>query len=196
MRNGILWFDNSPDTTLEEKIQKAVEYYTKKHGTTPNLCLIHPSMLNNGTKIVDLTIRPYLPVLPGHFWICVEDNTPMQTLWHSYTGRFGSEEVASIQDTWKNKFDELVDMLLVSDPIVALRAITEIMFNSGYVYPEPKFGELLQNKKLSEHWANFLTDPQVDSYDRGYAVSILNEMLKISPELMKAQADILSQKLK
>lgn len=196
MRDGILWFDNSPDTTFELKIQKAIEYYKKKHGTAPNLCLVHPSTIDNETKVVGLTIRPYLPVLPDYFWIGIDDNIQPQTLWHSYTGRFGSEKITSIQYTWENKFDELTDMLIASDPIDALRSITEIMFNSGYIYPEPKFGMLLQNKKLSEHWANFLSDPQVDSYDRGYAVTILNAMFKVSPDIMEAQAHLLSQKLK
>lgn len=74
MHTGMLWFDNS-QISLDLKIQKAMEYYRKKYGRIPDLCLVHPSMLKDasldGQKI---TVRPYRPVLPGHIWIGVEDN--------------------------------------------------------------------------------------------------------------------------
>ena len=78
MHTGMLWFDNS-QTALNIKIQKAVDYYHKKYGRTPDLCLVHPSMLDaqerNDRKleINKLTVRPYRPVLPGHIWIGIED---------------------------------------------------------------------------------------------------------------------------
>ena len=73
MHTGMLWFDDSK-ATLKIKIQKATEYYRKKYGRMPDLCLVHPSMLNDA-KVEDekITIRPYRPVLPGHIWIGVED---------------------------------------------------------------------------------------------------------------------------
>ena len=78
MHTGMLWFDNS-QTALNIKIQKAVDYYHKKYGRTPDLCLVHPSMLDAGEQnhrqleINKLTVRPYRPVLPGHIWIGIED---------------------------------------------------------------------------------------------------------------------------
>jgi len=72
----MLWFDNS-QTALNIKIQKAVDYYHKKYGRTPDLCLVHPSMLEaqnqRQLEINKLTVRPYRPVLPGHIWIGIED---------------------------------------------------------------------------------------------------------------------------
>ena len=76
MHTGMLWFDNDPRTTLSVKIQKAMDYYSKKFGRTPELCLVHPGMLETGQKQLTLgrvTIRAYQPVMPGHFWIGVED---------------------------------------------------------------------------------------------------------------------------
>jgi len=76
MHTGMLWFDNDPRTTLSVKIQKAMDYYSKKFGRVPDICLVHPSMLDNGKKQIELeklTIRPYRPVMPGHLWIGVED---------------------------------------------------------------------------------------------------------------------------
>ena len=73
MHTGMLWFDNS-QTALHTKIRKAIDYYYKKYGRTPDLCLVHPSMLNDSKlEIEKITVRPYRPVLPGHLWIGVED---------------------------------------------------------------------------------------------------------------------------
>ena len=76
MHTGMLWFDNDPKTTLSVKIQKAMDYYNKKFGHIPDICLVNPSMLDTSQKqfeIGKLTIRPYKPVMPGHLWIGVED---------------------------------------------------------------------------------------------------------------------------
>ena len=86
MNTGMLWFDNDPKTALSAKIERAVDYYRHKYGRDPNLCLIHPSMVetpaseggkgkaagptNNGSGVI---VRPYRPVLPGHLWIGVEE---------------------------------------------------------------------------------------------------------------------------
>jgi hypothetical protein len=75
MHTGMLWFDNS-QTALTVKIQKAVDYYNKKYGRSPDLCLVHPSMLETNQRQLEinkLTVRPYRPVLPGHIWIGIED---------------------------------------------------------------------------------------------------------------------------
>lgn len=90
MNAGMLWFDNDPKTALNAKIERAVDYYRHKYGRDPNLCLIHPSMVEkespeigkpalpegnrDGVSIVKgIVIRPYRPVLPGHLWIGIED---------------------------------------------------------------------------------------------------------------------------
>lgn len=77
MHTGMLWFDNSKKT-LAEKIQGAVEYYVKKYGRNPDLCLVHPSLLEKDQKTLEvgkLVVRPYRPVLPGHIWIGIEDKS-------------------------------------------------------------------------------------------------------------------------
>lgn len=72
MHTGMLWFDNSKDA-LSVKIGKAIDYYFKKYGVKPDLCLVHPSVLESDVKIEKLTVRSYRPVLPGHIWIGIED---------------------------------------------------------------------------------------------------------------------------
>ena len=74
MNTGMLWFDNDPKTGLNAKIERAVDYYRQKYGRDPNVCLIHPSMVDdNRSGTLKITVRPYRPVLPGHLWIGIED---------------------------------------------------------------------------------------------------------------------------
>jgi len=77
MHTGMLWFDNS-QSTFDVKLQKAVDYYQKKYGRKPDLCLAHPSTVNlpqgqRSAEMCGLTVRPYRPVLPGHIWVGIED---------------------------------------------------------------------------------------------------------------------------
>ena len=79
MNTGMLWFDNDPKTALAAKIERAVDYYHKKYGCRPNLCLIHPIALDAEqpkpalSSLAGVTVRPYRPVLPGHLWIGIEE---------------------------------------------------------------------------------------------------------------------------
>lgn len=74
MNKGMLWFDNDPKTGLSTKIDRAVEYYRRKYGRNPDLCLLHPSMIaDDPGEDLKITVRSYPPVLPGHLWIGVED---------------------------------------------------------------------------------------------------------------------------
>jgi hypothetical protein len=76
MHTGMLWFDNS-QTALNVKITKAVDYYHKKYGRVPDLCLVHPSLLDGQDmatlRAMKIIVRPYRPVLPGHIWVGIED---------------------------------------------------------------------------------------------------------------------------
>ena len=79
MHTGMLWFDNSK-AAINVKVQAARTYYIKKYGRTPDLVLVHPSMMpaDNDPVLIALallsvTVRPYRPVMPGHIWIGIED---------------------------------------------------------------------------------------------------------------------------
>jgi len=70
MNIGMLWYDNDPHTALKAKVERAADYYNKKYGHLPTLCLVHPSMLvgpNSGTG--KIAIRSHRAILPGHLWI-------------------------------------------------------------------------------------------------------------------------------
>lgn len=73
MHTGMLWFDDT-QSTLTAKIQRAADYYFKKYGRKPEICLVHPNMLKDQKlELTGITIRPYRPVLPGHLWIGIEE---------------------------------------------------------------------------------------------------------------------------
>lgn len=70
MRTGMLWFDNDPKTDLPTKVTRAAAYYQRKYGLTPNLCFVHPSMLQPEEPPANgIELRPSRQVLPNHFWL-------------------------------------------------------------------------------------------------------------------------------
>ncbi len=75
MHIGMLWFVNTPNLALSNRLERAAEFYRRKYHHEPNLCLVHPSMLEGApAESGRVTIRGYRAVLPGHLWIGVEDN--------------------------------------------------------------------------------------------------------------------------
>ena len=77
---GMLWFDNDPRTKLNLKIDRAADHYRQKYGVTPNLCVVHPSMLDEHTGLIEghagkISVISDRTVLEGHLWIGKDDNT-------------------------------------------------------------------------------------------------------------------------
>ena len=73
---GMLWFDNDKNADLNAKVTRAANYYQKKYGQSPNLCFVHPSMLNGNktkkrapSKKTAVELRPSQSLLPNHFWL-------------------------------------------------------------------------------------------------------------------------------
>jgi len=79
MNVGMLWFDNDPRTALPVKVARAADYYRQKYGLAPDLCLVHPSMLNASPAgspepdAASVAVRPNRLIMPGHLWIGTED---------------------------------------------------------------------------------------------------------------------------
>lgn len=74
MEIGMLWYDDSP-LALKDRLEKAADYYTGKYGRKPNLCLVNPSMLTaDEVRFNGVLVRRGRSVMPGHFWIGVDDD--------------------------------------------------------------------------------------------------------------------------
>lgn len=71
MKIGMLWLDTS-DAPLLVKLQKAVEYYTKKYGRRPEICEVHPTMFEK-VELERITVSPRKYILPKHIWVGIED---------------------------------------------------------------------------------------------------------------------------
>lgn len=70
MRTGMLWFDNNDQHDMESKLKRAVDYYEKKYGKRPSVCVVHPlTMVGKDTEMLGLDIRTSNTVLPHHFWL-------------------------------------------------------------------------------------------------------------------------------
>ena len=73
MEIGMLWYDDSP-IALKERVTQAAGYYSEKYGRKPNLCLVHPGMLQTDEVAAQgVVIRKGKGIMPGHFWIGVDE---------------------------------------------------------------------------------------------------------------------------
>ena len=74
MHTGMIWSDNTAGVPFASRLERAASYYLRKYHRLPTLCLVHPSMLDLAEgQFGKVTVRAYPSVLPGHFWIGVED---------------------------------------------------------------------------------------------------------------------------
>jgi len=68
---GLLWFDDTPGRTLEEKISQAATRYQIKYGQPPTMCFVHPSILGNVVSVGRIQVNGLRTVLPHHLWLGV-----------------------------------------------------------------------------------------------------------------------------
>jgi len=82
MKEGLLWYDDSPGRDLAEKIGRAARRYRQKFGTAPDVCYVHPSALggwstsdSNGKvqKMGGVRVSSKPSVLRHHFWVGREE---------------------------------------------------------------------------------------------------------------------------
>jgi hypothetical protein len=74
MSIGMLWFDNDPKATLEEKVRRAAKYYREKYGKKPNMCFVSKKENLEGELVVDgITVRQSPSIMAHSYWIGVDD---------------------------------------------------------------------------------------------------------------------------
>jgi hypothetical protein len=74
-KNALLWFDDNPGRSIEDKIGQAAHRYRMKHSVQPNVCYVHPSVLSDNSKVKkvgDVRVAALPTVLVHHFWIGIE----------------------------------------------------------------------------------------------------------------------------
>lgn len=89
MNVGMMWFDNDPKKNLTAKIIEAADYYRKKYGQVPDVCMVNPELaphllppnsessnLGGGEwKVGRITVKAFRAVLPGNLWIGCEETS-------------------------------------------------------------------------------------------------------------------------
>ncbi|MCA9916382.1 MAG: hypothetical protein KC445_00440 [Anaerolineales bacterium] len=69
MNVGMLWLDDDRNRSLDEKVNRAVEYYREKYGRMPELCLVNKMMLTEEKQVGKVSVQPQTAILPHHFWV-------------------------------------------------------------------------------------------------------------------------------
>lgn len=72
MKTGMLWYDDNPKTSLEDKIARAAEYYRKKYGASPNLCFVNPNVAPAQLPRNGIEVRTTSLMMPNHLWLGLE----------------------------------------------------------------------------------------------------------------------------
>lgn len=76
MKVGMLWFDESREVGIAQRIERASNYYHSKYGCEPNLCFVHPDTVGEGETLPEGSIKvvPSQTLLHDHFWIGIEQD--------------------------------------------------------------------------------------------------------------------------
>lgn len=75
MKTGMLWLDADARRTFDEKVQRAVDYYRQKYGSSPDLCLVNTASFAEEEKSVGaVKVKRARTVLPHHFWVGISTN--------------------------------------------------------------------------------------------------------------------------
>jgi hypothetical protein len=75
MQEGMLWYYDDNQRTLEEKVRRAADYYRNKYGRAPDLCLVNPKALNGKPiQVAQITLRAAPNILLHHLLIGVAEN--------------------------------------------------------------------------------------------------------------------------
>ncbi len=69
MNVGMLWLDDDRHRSLDEKVNRAVEYYREKYGRIPEMCLVNKGMLAEEKQVGKVNVQPIANILPHHFWL-------------------------------------------------------------------------------------------------------------------------------
>jgi hypothetical protein len=69
MNVGMLWLDTDRKRSLDEKVQRAADYYKDKYGRLPELCLVNSKQISEAKEVGRVKVEGERTVLPDHFWL-------------------------------------------------------------------------------------------------------------------------------
>ena len=68
---GLLWYDDTANRPLEDKIARAAAHFEKKYGQPPTICFVNPTAKNGAHQVGGIQIQPLKVVMPNCLWIGV-----------------------------------------------------------------------------------------------------------------------------
>ena len=88
MKTGMLWFDDDPKRSVDEKIERAARRFLEKYGVVPNLCYANPRTVGDAQRSVafaaptvraakgpvNISMKQANTILPNHFWLGVSES--------------------------------------------------------------------------------------------------------------------------
>ena len=74
MNEGMLWFDNSPNRELVDKVNRAAKYYQAKFRQKPTVCYLNAEVFDAKLEAVNgVNLKPASNIRPNYFWLGVEN---------------------------------------------------------------------------------------------------------------------------
>jgi hypothetical protein len=68
---GLMWYDDTANRSLEDKVARAAAHYERKYGQLPTLCFVNPSAKNGADQVAGIQIEALKVVRPNCLWIGV-----------------------------------------------------------------------------------------------------------------------------
>jgi hypothetical protein len=70
LREGLIWFDNSPRVTFAEKVQAAMAAFERRYRQAADVCYVNPVDLPPETSLpAEVAVIPERTVLRHHFYV-------------------------------------------------------------------------------------------------------------------------------
>jgi len=77
MTTGMLWMDDDPKRSFDDKVKRAELYYVEKYGVKPTDCFVNSGQLPPETLDVNgVKLHGSKQVSLHHFWIGVDGQSP------------------------------------------------------------------------------------------------------------------------
>jgi len=68
---GLLWYDDTANRPLEDKVTRAAAHFEKKYGQSPTICFVNPTAKNGTDQVGGIQIETLKIVMPNCLWIGV-----------------------------------------------------------------------------------------------------------------------------
>ena len=70
MQEGMLWYDSNLKSTVEDRLNQAIDYFITKNGRPPLQCYVNPGLIESPITLSNtIKVVPNERILKNHFWL-------------------------------------------------------------------------------------------------------------------------------